>query len=279
MKKFRNFEEHEIGLINIINLGILNKYVNRIRYIFGCIYGISAIYFSINYTQNRDIIAMSITTKMNSLVTFFQFPMYAIRSTFNLVEDIFLVYHDNIILRENNQKLRENLIYQKMIYDNLITSSKLSQVNIKISDSIKNYQIAYFSEASNVVILKTGTDQIKDYSPVLCNGGLAGRTISSFNGMTKVVLIQSSKSYIPVSTSITGTKGVASGNDSNIKMIYTNETPKSGEIVYTMSGDNLFYSGIPIGIISKVVDNETIFIEPYCNISKLNQLSVITGSK
>jgi len=274
MKKFRDFEHYEPTIINGINFGIANKYINNIKYIFVLLYICFAIYISIGNTALKNSVSIKILTTLHPVVRIFNMPNIFIKFLLNLAENIVLVYHENVILKQNNDKLKQYFIKQKLSYDNIIKSQELFDINSNISSNIKNFEISYISNGSKIVIIKTGDANIKEYSQVLCAGGLIGRVISSFNGLTKVVLINNSQSYIPVSTSVTGARGILSGDGVNIEMIDLTLTPKVGEIVYTLSMDDVFKSGTPVGVISKIYGKH-IMIDLICDLSTLNQLSVV----
>lgn len=255
----------------------MNQHIKRIAIICLACIAITMIYFSKTNKNGYNIISTGIVQTFNPIVTITYMPIKFTTSSFYLINEILNLYNDNTKLRVENKKLQEILIKQKIDIDVMKNTFHVASMNAFIHQRHIEARILYVSYGvSNFAILDTGNLDIPEYSAVLCNGGLAGRVVSSTNGRTRVMLINNEYSYIPIFVTSTGTRGVLSGTGNGVKIsvLYNTAKPNLGDIVVTSSRNDLFPVDIPVGIVSKIDDNG-IEVKRFCDLDRLSSATII----
>ncbi len=275
MARFHNSQNRHRGIFYLINFGLSNHRVTQIRYGLATVLSISLIYFSQTNKKEIEFIQSYAVFTCNSIINIFYSPVTFIKYSINLAADMSLVYKENSKLREENKKMEEYMILKELERHKHYDTQNLLQKNLGISHNVQNFEVSYISKQSGVAIIKTKGVRIEENSSVLCSSGLAGRVIFSDENIAKVILINDEKSFIPVTTSISASRGILKNDiEAGLEIIGFEIPPKIGEIVYTMSTDTAFLSGVPVGIIYKS-DNQKVLVKAICDATKSNFLSVI----
>jgi rod shape-determining protein MreC len=145
------------------------------------------------------------------------------------------------------------------------------------------------TDRSNVVYLDKGSeDGLKAEQAVMTPDGVVGKLRDVFPHTAQLLLINDATSgagVIVVPSRIRGIlRGVANGQ-MQINNLTQDSRLKVGDQVVTSGGDRVFPRGLPIGeVTSIVVDPQhqpytAITIKPYANLSRLEEVLVITGTQ
>jgi rod shape-determining protein MreC len=131
------------------------------------------------------------------------------------------------------------------------------------------------------IVLAGSLNNIEKNQILVGTRGVVGRIINVSQHSSKILFITDINSRIPVTTSISRERAIATGNNSKLlDLIYVNEKNniKPGELVVT-SGDGQFYP--PDLIIGRVkfIKNGKISVEPFLQLHKLEYVSILTNKK
>lgn len=178
-----------------------------------------------------------------------------------------------ILQKENDKLLVNNFKYIELKeeikkYDNFYTRVDLKMKPVKVLSLIKlgNLNKYWISKPLN-----TQLDDEKNYGIVDNNHtyGIAKLDNKNLKLTTNldsscVYAVYLGKSKIP---------GIIFGNNTNmiIKFIPTWMEPKVGDMVYTSGLDNIFYRGISVGTVSKIIKNEQ-YISAEVDIESKNKI-------
>lgn len=194
------------------------------------------------------------------------------------------LYRENLELKIENEKLKTKA--QK--------ANRLEDENNKIKSSFqiasKNKNIVARSElilkpnsnSMDTAIISGGSkNQIKNNHIVISNGNLLGRIVTAGKNYSRVLLVNSYKSRIPVKTSLSGLLSILIGQGDNIgylSNVNSRQKPKEGELVLTSGNGEYYPQNIPVGFISNV-NGKNIEVTFITNLSYANFVEVIDPSK
>lgn len=277
MTKFSRKNNESKGLLYLINLGVSYKRVTQLRYFVAVFFATTMMYFSNSSKSEVDFVKSYTTFYFNPVVDVFYSPISFLKYLTNLTFDIIFVYKENKRLKEENLKMEEHILLRELKSHKDQENDYLLHANIGFDKHLKNFPISYISTNSGIAIVELNGFSVKENSSVLCGSGLAGRVVSSDDKIAKIILINDERSFLPVTTSATGVKGVLKSHFSGgVEIVNTETLPKIGEIVYTMSPDKAFLGGVPVGIIYKS-DNDEVLVKPMCDPLKSNFFSIFVG--
>ncbi len=155
------------------------------------------------------------------------------------------------VLAQQNLELRQLLRYNKSLEKEQIVARV-------ISDTGGVY--------ARTLLLNSGTeDGVGDGLGVMTNKGLLGRTVNTEYNNTRVLLLTDINSEIPVVVNDLKEYGILAGNvskDPILKFVRNAQNIKKGQQVLTSGHGGIFPPGIPVGVISSVIDG-TILVRLY----------------
>ena len=107
------------------------------------------------------------------------------------------------------------------------------------------------------------------------SGGVLGKIVEVSDNYSKVMLLGDSDFRIPVLSTQNHAHGILVSQGKDLKIIYSEESQKYtvGETIYTSGDGKLFASGLPVGTISKIVDNE-VYVTPIEQINPAGFVSI-----
>jgi rod shape-determining protein MreC len=144
------------------------------------------------------------------------------------------------------------------------------------------------SERSHVLYLDKGSDDgLKPEQPVITPDGVVGKIRDVFPHTSQLLLISDPSSGAGVILATTRIRGIVRGTATGqveINNLTADSRIKPGEQVVTSGGDLVFPRGLPVGVIESIVPDPlhqpytAITIKPWANLSRLEEVLVITGT-
>jgi rod shape-determining protein MreC len=158
---------------------------------------------------------------------------------------------ENRILRKRLLKQIHYIEQVKNIYDVLPQLSQLPVDNISITETISYVKLNSFSQ----IMLTKPKGLVKNKLYGLIQGNVVAGTASVHNNQLYGYLTSDKKCRFSVFIGETEAPGIALGNDENemiVKFIPKWHHIKEGDTVVTSGLDGIFFSGLPVGQVTKV---------------------------
>jgi rod shape-determining protein MreC len=127
-------------------------------------------------------------------------------------------------------------------------------------------------------------DGVRPGSPLAVTDGLIGRVITVTPGLSKVILIGDSDCAIGGRVVRTGDQGVVRGQGETLRMEYLSTISRivPGDLIETAGIDGIFPRGIPIGRITEISSDKSLFLKvqiaPSAPISRISDVLVLDPS-
>jgi len=136
------------------------------------------------------------------------------------------------------------------------------------------------------VIINRGTaDGVAKGMPVVTVEGIVGQVLDTGTHYAKVLLASDPNCAVEVLLQETRVQGILKGTGSGFRMHYVlkNNEVKVGDQVVTSGQSDVFPSGLPVGVVSKVSNNERgmfldIDVEPAVKFSQLEHVIIVMKS-
>ena len=143
------------------------------------------------------------------------------------------------------------------------------------------------SDRSRVLTLDKGADfGLKPNMPVITPDGVVGKLREVFPHTSQLLLLNDLTSGAGVTLESSRIRGIlsgASGGRISINDLTADSRIKTGEHVVTSGGDLVYPRGLPVGIIESITPDpqhqpySAIIVQPFANLSRLEEVLVITG--
>jgi len=237
------------------SFGLVFKKIETVLFSFLCV--IFLIVSRVNADFSKDVSFTFVSISM-PVVKFAAFPFNAL---INLLTD----FHELIDAKKENQVLKEELAKLRSFYVKSLNiyqeNKELRNVLNFVSAKTSNFKVARIIGRSNQVFnqklfIDAGKNRgIKEGSIVAGNRGAIGRIAEVGEDRSRLILLNDATSRIPIITSKSRTRGILSGNGSNlIEILYL---PKShdieaGDWVFTSGDGDTLPPGILIGVVKEV---------------------------
>ena len=208
----------------------------------------------------------------------------------NSIERAFAWMHDMTVLREENQKLREQTA---TLMRWQFAATELENENSRLRDLLKfaptgkesytSARVAIDSSGPYVkaVVINAGKqNNVETDLAVVNENGLVGRVIETAERTSRVLLLTDINSRVPVMTETSRERAIAAGDNSdNISLKYTSQDSKIkvGERILTTSDGGVMPPGLPVGIVTKIKGG-IITVKPYVDWYRLEYVSVVDFS-
>lgn len=209
----------------------------------------------------------------------------------NSVQRAFAWMHDMAVLREENQKLRQQ---NTMLMRWQFAASELENENARLRDLLKFAPVGKESYTSarvaidssgpyvKAVIINAGKENNVDNDLAVVNeSGLVGRVVETSEHTSRVLLLTDINSRIPVMTESSRERAIASGDNSdNLLLKYTPQDSKIkvGERILTTSDGGVMPPGLPVGVVTEVKPDNSVVVKPYVDWYRLEYVSVVDFS-
>ncbi len=208
-------------------------------------------------------------------------PREATEGLSGWVSRIAIVYSDNEFLREENAKLKQQLITStEIIIDNIRLKNLLkikdgTLTTITASRIVSDSNSPFFKS----MLINSGRNEgVKKGHAVVNEEGVIGRIINVANKSARVLLLNDINSRIPVKFSKTGVNVILAGNNSpllRIDFMPTDERVAVGDQILTSGMGGIYPPDLPVGYVSQISDLGEIKVQPSVNLNRLNYVSVI----
>lgn len=192
---------------------------------------------------------------------------------------------ENALLKLENQNYKKN--YAEILLTK-IENAKLKDIHnfVEPINPIKNLKasVIYMSSSNNdnLALIQGGSEHgIEENNIVISNGALAGRIVTVGKNYSKVLLVNSYNSRIPVKTETTGLKAILVGNaDKGGYLIHLHgrQKPIEGELIVTSGDGNIFPSAIPVGRVS-FSEGDDVQVRVLSNFSSADFVEIINPNK
>ena len=222
-------------------------------------------------TLNGETYSKIINPAKNFLSSTINFIVHAVN--FNSL------HTENLMLKMENSRIRNRLISTDKI---MVENVKLSRVlNIALQENnnfLKAKVVFQSSSLANLAVIAAGSkDGVKPNSLVLVNGYLGGRIVTVGQNYSKLSLVSSYSSRIPVKTSDTGVHAILVGGSDKggyLLHLHGSRKPNEGEVIVT-SGDGSFYpQGIPVARVTKVTE-KTVNVAVFSDLSDVDFVEIL----
>lgn len=145
------------------------------------------------------------------------------------------------------------------------------------------------TDLSRVVYIDKGFDSgIRTDMPVITPDGVVGKVRAVFPHTAQVLEINDQTSGLGVILTRTRLRGILRGTTdgrTEITDILPDERIQPGEQVITSGGDQVYPSGLPVGVVERIVPDPeqnsdvALLIKPAVNLSRLDEVLVITQTQ
>ena len=211
------------------------------------------------------------------------FPSKGFKGISGFVENHLNLFNENIKLKEENAKLKDQffdpdfLIFENRQLRKLLDEQVVSSTNLVSARVMLDKQSPYL----NSFIINSGSNkEIKNGMAVLDGKNFIGRIVDVNFFSSRVLLITDLNSKIPVLIEPSGHHAILSGRGTNkptLEYLPENHKAQSGNKVYTSGKEGIFTPGIPIGEVT--INNEKNFVSLFSDISQITFVNINLGDK
>jgi len=208
---------------------------------------------------------------------------------------IFSDYIDLLSVRDENARLREEIKKYQVInikYREAMATSTRLEMLLALKETLPPPTLTALIQGRDpslwfktVTVNRGSSDGVGKDMPVVTVEGVVGQVIDSGPHYAKVLLANDPNSAIEVLLQESRVQGVLKGTGTGYRMHYVlkNNEVKVGDLVVTSGQSDVFPKGLPVGVVSKVNNNERgmflgIEVEPSVNFAGLEHVIIILKS-
>lgn len=207
------------------------------------------------------------------------------------IGDYFTLQHR--LIADNTAMHTQNLLLQAKVQKILALEKENQQLRRLLSSSSKINSKVLVAQILSVnanrfdpqVILDKGSNSnVKVGQPVLDAYGVMGQVIETDPTSSRVLLITSTRSAVPVEDSRSGIRAVAAGDgySGDLNLLYVTDTAdvKAGDVLITSGLGLKFPQGYPVGVVTKVEhvagqQFATITVDPSAHLERSRQVLLV----
>ena len=208
-------------------------------------------------------------------------PENFVKNTYNLTLSHINLYNDHIKLKKDFNSLKaESLNNDFIISENKILKSKIEDIVDVSSEILAKVLVDKQSPFLKSVIVNRGSkDKVKLGMAVLDGEFLIGKIVEVNYRTSRVLLLSDLNSKVPVSIEPNSIQSILTGTGKNSgKLQYTkvdNLNLDKGDQIYSSGSGGIFKSGIPIGKINFIDDNNDSYVLFHSNFSQLRLVKIV----
>jgi len=208
-------------------------------------------------------------------------PENFIKNTYYLSLSHINLYNDHKKLRKDFNALQaESLKNDFIISENKLLKSKIEDIVDVSSEILAKVLVDKQSPFLKSVIVNRGSkDKVKLGMAVLDGEFLIGKVVEVNYRTSRVLLLSDLNSKIPVSIEPNSIQSILTGTGQNLgKLQYTlleNVNLEKGDQIYSSGSGGIFKSGIPIGKINFIDDNNESYVSFHSNFSQLRLVKIV----
>ena len=210
-------------------------------------------------------------------------PSEGLKVAFNFVKGHTNLHNENIKLKEENTRLKDQhydpgfLIFENNQLRKLLDDQIASPINLVSSRVMLDKQSPYL----NSFIINSGNNKgITNGMAALDGKNFIGRIVDVNFFSSRVLLVSDLNSKIPVLIEPTGHHAILSGTGKTepiLEFLPENHKIQTGNKVYTSGKEGIFPPGIPVGEVR--VDADKIFVSLFSDISQVTFITINLGDK
>ena len=207
-------------------------------------------------------------------------PVATVGSGARYFQDLFVVYHDNQRLREENGRLLQWQNVARRLQAENAELRKLTKFQPPADARYVSAQVIANSGgafARNVLINVGSHDEVVRGQAAVTGEGLVGRIAEVGNRASRILLLTDLNSHIPVVLDGSRERAVMAGDNSDQpRLLYlpANVAVKVGDRVVTAGSGGVFPPGLPVGVVA-AVDGGIVRIEPFAELARLEVVEVV----
>jgi rod shape-determining protein MreC len=207
-------------------------------------------------------------------------PVATVGSGARYFQDLFVVYHDNQRLREENGRLLQWQNVARRLQAENAELRKLTKFQPPADARYVSAQVIANSGgafARNVLINVGSHDDVVRGQAAVTGEGLVGRIAEVGNRASRILLLTDLNSHIPVVLDGSRERAVMAGDNSDQpRLLYlpANVAVKVGDRVVTAGSGGVFPPGLPVGVVA-AVDGGIVRIEPFAELARLEVVEVV----
>ena len=208
-------------------------------------------------------------------------PENFIKNTYYLTLSHINLYNDHKKLRENFNSLQaESLKNNFIISENKLLKSKIEDIVDVSSEILAKVLVDKQSPFLKSVIVNRGSkDKVKLGMAVLDGEFLIGKVVEVNYRTSRVLLLSDLNSKIPVSIEPDSIQSILTGTGQNLGKLQYTQLDKvnldKGDQIYSSGAGGIFKSGIPIGKINFIDDNNEGYVLFHSNFSQLKLVKIV----
>ena len=208
-------------------------------------------------------------------------PENFVKNTYNLTLSHINLYNDHKKLKKDFNALQaESFNNDFIISENRILKSKIEDIVDISSEILAKVLVDKQSPFLKSVIVNRGSkDKVKLGMAVLDGEFLIGKVVEVNYRTSRVLLLSDLNSKVPVSIEPNSIQSILTGTGQNVgKLQYTqldNLDLKKGDQIYSSGSGGIFKSGIPIGKINFIDDNNESYVLFHSNFSQLRLVKIV----
>jgi len=226
-----------------------------------------------------DSVRLTLTDAFTPILEGLSHPAATVSKQITNIRDLANIRDENGRLKEENARLLKwQTVARKLQADNDALKQQLSVVNDKSVHYITARVIASSGGVlSNMMILNAGKqDGVVKGQTVIGRDGVIGRISAVSKRSSRVLLLTDINSRVPILIESNRIRAVMVGkNTERTGLIHLPQGAKItvGDRIITSGHGGAFPSGLPIGIIVSVSDNN-IDVQPFTELSKLEYVRI-----
>ena len=207
-------------------------------------------------------------------------PVATVGSGARYFQDLFVVYHDNQRLREENGRLLQWQNVARRLQAENAELRKLTKFQPPADARYVSAQVIANSGgafARNVLINVGSHDEVVRGQAAVTGEGLVGRIAEVGNRASRILLLTDLNSHIPVVLDGSRERAVMAGDNSDQpRLLYlpANVAVKVGDRIVTAGSGGVFPPGLPVGVVA-AVDGGIVRIEPFAELTRLEVVEVV----
>ena len=210
-------------------------------------------------------------------------PSEGLKVAFNFAEGYTNLHNENIKLKEENTRLKDQyydpgfLIFENNQLRKLLDDQIASPINLVSSRVMLDKQSPYL----NSFIINSGNNKgIINGMAALDGKNFIGRIVDVNFFSSRVLLVSDLNSKIPVLIEPTGYHAILSGTgkaEPILEFLPESHKVQTGNKVYTSGKEGIFSPGIPVGEVR--MGDEKIFVSLFSDISQVTFININLGDK
>ena len=207
-------------------------------------------------------------------------PVQAVGQAVDGVENFFIVYEENRLLRDENARLVQWVQEARRLgVENATLRAQLEYVPDKRSQFVTARVVADTGGTFfHSLLINAGARQfIRRGQAVIWQGGLIGRIAEVGGRSSRVLLMTDINSRIPVVIESTGDRAIVRGDNSTrlvLQFLPGNSPISPGDRIVTSGHGGVYPPGLLVGAVAQTTDT-AVTVQPFVDWSKLSQAVIL----